>query len=302
MSPSLPSFIDPMLARLGEPFDSDKHLFEWKWDGFRALVFREPAGVRVRSRRNLDLFPRFPDLDFLEVLPPGVIVDGEIIILVDGKPSFERLLQRERTKTGDRIEAMARSSPALYVAFDLLYDGGGSILDRPLTERRARLESVLEKSKSDRLLYSEGVVGAGNALFATALEREFEGVVGKRLNSPYLAGQRTDAWIKFKKSTTIYCVILGYQLDETGVVRSLLVGTDVDGKLACVGRVGSGLTEASRRTLTRMLSTRVRPTPVVPTDLDAIYVEPGVFCVVSYVEKTGGGMLRAPVFKELIAE
>ncbi len=152
------------------------------------------------------------------------------------------------------------------------------------------------------MVFSEGVVGAGLALFEQAVARDFEGVVAKRLNSLYLPGQRTDAWIKFKKSTTVLCVILGYVTDEIGSLRSIIVVTDVDGTLTCVGRVGSGFNEQTRRTLERMLPQRRRETCFVETELTGMWVEPGVFCKVSYVEKTGAGLLRAAVFKELVFE
>ena len=319
----LPSFIFPMLARLGEPFESKDHLFEWKWDGFRAVIFRDRDGIRVRSRRDNDLGPRFPELETLMALPPGTAVDGEIVILENGKPSFERVLQRERSRgtsgqSGARISRGTSStpgipnasravpptppnvSPAFFVVFDLLFENYRPRMDQPLLTRRAALEALVHRFPDAKMVFSEGVVGAGLALFEQAVARDFEGVVAKRLNSLYLPGQRTDAWTKFKKSTTVLCVILGYLTDELGSLRSIIVGTDIDGTLTCVGRVGSGFDEHTRRILERMLPQRRREACFVETDLDGIWVEPGIFCKVSYVERTGAGMLRAAVFKELV--
>lgn len=288
-----------MLAKLGEPFESKDHLFEWKWDGFRALIFRDREGIRVRSRRDNDLGPRFPELETIQALPPGTAIDGEIVILENGKPSFERVLQRERSR-GGASTSWPDVSPAFFVVFDLLYENYQSRMDQPLVKRRAALEALVQRFPEAKIVFSEGVVGAGLALFEQAVARDFEGVVAKRLNSLYLPGQRTDAWIKFKKSTTVLCVILGYLTDELGSLRSIIVGTDIDGKLTCVGRVGSGFNEQTRRILERMLPQRRRATCFVETDLDGIWVEPGIFCKVSYVERTGAGMLRAAVFKELV--
>ena len=91
----LPSFIPPMLARSGEPFDSEDHLFEIKWDGTRALAFVERGACRLLNRRRLEISERYPELSFLPKLDAGTILDGEIVVLRDGKPDFDLLLSRE---------------------------------------------------------------------------------------------------------------------------------------------------------------------------------------------------------------
>ena len=294
----LPRFLPPMLAVLGDaPFDSDGHLFEWKWDGFRALVRRGPDGLSVLSRRDRDLRPRFPDLDFLEALPVGTILDGEIVALEDGRPNFELLLSRERTRSGSQIDRLARSRPVLFVAFDVLYADGQRTTDRTLMERRDVLRPLVEQLDHPRALFSEGIVGPGRKLYEDAVGRELEGVVAKRIQSRYQVGRRSDDWIKIKRSQTAICVILGFLRDETGGLRSLIVGAEENGALVCVGRVGSGFTEETRRTLLPELEGRIRETPLVPTELDGIWIEPGLFCRVGYVEKTKAGMLRAPVYR-----
>jgi len=288
-----------MLAQLGKPFDSPDHIFEWKWDGFRALAFRDADGYRLRSRNDHDLKKRFPELKFLQELPPGTVVDGEIVVLVDGQPNFEILLGRERSRSGDAAR-LAKVTPAIFVAFDLLFQDYTSICQRPLRERRERLEALLATQSADRFVFSEGLVGNGLALFEQAVARDFEGVVGKRLDSLYLLGKRSDAWIKFKKSSTIYCVIIGYLERDDGDLRSVIVATDVEGTLTCVGRVGSGIDASTRRVLLEEFRGIAQTDPAVPTDLEGKWVQPSVFCLVSFVEKTRAGMLRAPVWKERV--
>lgn len=294
----LPRFLSPMLAVLGDaPFDSDAHLFEWKWDGFRAFVRRGPDGLTILSRRERDLRPRFPDLDFLDALPEGTILDGEIVALEDGKPNFELLLSRERTRAGDQVDRLARSRPVLFVAFDILYADGERLTDCTLLERREALRPLVAQLGHPRALFSEGIVGPGRKLYEDAVGRELEGIVAKRTTSRYLPGKRTEDWIKIKRSQIAFCVILGFQRDGTGGLKSLVVAMEEHGTLRCVGRVGSGFTEEMRRTLLLQLEARVRAMPIVPTDLDGIWVEPGLFCRVSYVERTKAGMLRAPVYR-----
>lgn len=298
----LPAFVPPMLAKLGQrPFDSEEHVFEPKWDGFRALVLVEKGGWRARSRADRDLAPRFPELGAAAALPPGTALDGELVVVREGRPDFESMLRREQARKPRQVAAFEASLPASFAVFDLLYQDGEALLDLPLVERQSRLAALLEEVDDPRLVRSEGVLGKGVEFFERALELGFEGVVAKRLDSPYLPGRRTDLWTKVKATQRLLCVILGWVPDETGDLRSLVVGTDREGELRCVGRVGSGISEAERRRLRELLGTLSRPEAVVDCGgLAGEWVEPKLFCVVSFLEFTGNGTLRAPVFVELV--
>src|SRR5690242_13667915 len=123
-----------MLARHGEPFDSDDWLFEVKWDGVRAVAYVERDGWRMHSRHRRDLAGRYPELEELRRLPPGLILDGELCALgADGKPDFHAALTREAAR-GRRQALAARSQPITFVAFDLLYRDFAPLLERPLRE------------------------------------------------------------------------------------------------------------------------------------------------------------------------
>lgn len=300
----LPDFIPPMLCASGKPFDSPEHLFEVKWDGMRTLCFVEEDGThgyRLRNRQQRDVLPNYPELEFLAKLPQGVVLDGELVLLEEGRPSFRGLMGRQHVRDPRRIASMARSNPVCYVVFDLLYRGFEPILEEPLVERRKRLQQVVEELREERLMFSDGVVGNGKSFFAEMRQRDFEGIVAKRLDSRYLPGQRTNAWTKIKQAYQIHCLILGYLTAEGDRedLRSLVIATDEDGQLRCVGRVGSGLTNAMRERLLALLKPRVRETPLIPVDGPGTWVEPGLYCTVSYLEKTAAG-LRAPVFVDLV--
>src|SRR5689334_18130003 len=116
----LPPFIEPMLAKSGKPFDSDQHLFEIKWDGTRALAFVDRE-VRLLNRRRIEIGFRYPDLVDLSKLPRGTVLDGEIVVMRDGKPDFAALQSREQTRTPIRIASLAARTPATFVVFDQLY-------------------------------------------------------------------------------------------------------------------------------------------------------------------------------------
>ncbi|MCA8956697.1 MAG: ATP-dependent DNA ligase [Planctomycetes bacterium] len=300
--PALPDFIPPMLARRAEPFDSDEFLFEIKWDGTRAQGRITDRGAVWTNRRRADLTDRYPELAGLGELGEGLLLDGEIVVLRDGKPDFRGMLSREQARGPQRAAALSRTAPATFVAFDLLFLRGESLLDAPLLERRAALHACLEPySHLPGLLFSDGVVGAGRAFTEAAVAQQLEGVMAKRLTSTYLPGVRSADWLKIKRRLRIQCAILGFQL--TGrELRSLIVATDVDGELRYVGKVGSGLDGATRTRLITLLQQRRRATPLVACEIDGLFVEPGLYCTVDYLEWTAAGHLRAPVFVELIVD
>ncbi len=282
MAGELP-FVPPMLARLGEPFDAEDHLFEVKWDGYRALVLSDAAGVRVLSRNQVDFTVRFRAADWLGALPAGTALDGEIVALRDGLPDFEQLQQRN-------------PGPVVFMAFDVLFAGGASLQGEPLVERRKVLADLVAATGHPRIALSDGVVGAGKAFFAQLVARGFEGVVGKRLCSRYEAGQRSGAWTKCKRSESLHCAIIGYVAVGEDLRSLALAAPDATGRLTYVGGVGSGLDGALRSALLPRLRARPRATPLVPCSEPASWVEPGLYCTVKFVERTRSGHLRAPVF------
>jgi ATP-dependent DNA ligase len=196
--PELPRFVPPMLAQPGVPFDSPEHLFEIKWDGTRALALVEQGGCRLVNRHRADVTDRYPDLGFLGTLPAGTVLDGEVVVLHNGKPSFGLLLSRNQVRASLKIQLLARVLPVTYVVFDLLYERYESLLAQPLGTRRKRLEKLIQGCTHPRLVFSQGVVGPGKAFFAEICRQGLEGMMAKRLVSRYRPGRRTDAWIKIK--------------------------------------------------------------------------------------------------------
>ena len=299
MPAALPEFVPPMLARLErEPFDSDRHVFEVKWDGIRALAFVGEGDYRLLSRNQKDLAPRYPELAFLAAAEPGLVLDGELVVLRDGRPDFFEVLQREQAQKPIKIQALARTLPVSYVVFDVLYRRFRSVMKRPLVDRRQALAEIVAGCAEPRLVFSEGVVGAGTTFFEEVRSRELEGMVAKKLTSPYQPGRRTGAWIKVKPRKEMVCAILGY-LATGDDLRSLIIGAEEEGELVCVGRVGSGLTDALRARLLADCRARGRAEPLIDCGMEGDWIEPGLFCRVEYLERTERG-LRAPVFVELL--
>src|SRR6266852_3706263 len=163
--PELPRFVSPMLAKGGAPFDSPDHLFEVKWDGTRVLAFVESHGYRLVNRHRADVTDRYPELGFLNDLPTGTVLDGEVVVLRQGKPDFGLLLSRNQARAPLKIQSLARTFPATYIVFDLLYDRFESHLALPLWARRQRLEGGVRACATPRFVFSEGIVGSGRAFF-----------------------------------------------------------------------------------------------------------------------------------------
>jgi DNA ligase D-like protein (predicted ligase) len=297
-----------MLARTGEPFDSPDFMFEIKWDGIRAVALVEDGDYRLFTRNRNPIKMKYPEVASIAALPSGTALDGELVALRDGMPDFELILRREQVRSPETAQRMSRTSPALFMVFDLLYHDGGSIMGEPLRDRRSRLRETLEAGELESVILSEAIAGSGKAIFRELCERGLEGMVAKRLDSPYVPGRRSDSWRKIKRRLRAHCVIIGYIEKEGGDFQSLLVATNsLPGEaswegLRYVGRVGSGFGGALRGRLCSLLARRLRPTPVVPCREKAIWVEPELFCTVSFNEITEAGVLRAPVFEELIEE
>jgi ATP-dependent DNA ligase len=249
--------IAPMLARLADEIPgAGDFLFEPKWDGFRAIVFRGESDVFIQSRDRRPLDRYFPELHdaLLERLPDGCVIDGEIVIMTPHGLDFD-VLQMRLHPAASRVAKLARECPASFVAFDLLAVDGDDHMDTPQTERRALLERLLagvdppvhltpmtrNRDLAERWL--EEFEGAG-----------LDGVIAKPADAPYQPNKR--AMIKIKHVRTADCVVAGFRWYKNGkdLVGSLLLGLyDDSGVLQHVG-VTSSFTMAKRKQLTAELA------------------------------------------------
>ncbi len=229
----------PQLARPGAELPvGDGWVYEPKWDGFRAIAFVDGGDVQVQSRNGKSLSRYFPELEF----PPGrYVLDGELVIrTAAGGEDFEALQERIHP-AASRVKMLAERTPATFVAFDLLAEGDESLLERPLTERRAALEALvaepveLTPTTADPAAAEPWLHGA-------------EGVIAKRADAPYRPGERT-GMVKVKRVRTIDCVVVGWRPGKKeGTVGSLILGLYEDGELYPVGHT-SGFTAKRAREL-----------------------------------------------------
>lgn len=303
---TLPARISPMLATAAEPFDSPEHQFEVKWDGTRCLAFIDgPDKIRLQNRRDIEMRSRYPELAVLRGVPAGTVLDGEIIVLEDGRPSFPRLQQREHLLDPRRIEIASQRIPATLMAFDLLYLRGVRLYAKPLSERRALLEQVVGELGSPHVLAPEPILEQGRALFSWAEQNQIEGIIAKRLSSPYLPGRRSTHWNKIKVAQTAVFEVIGFTPREDGrpFVSALIIGERSGSRWVYKGKVGSGFNEEDRAALFAALSSApLLEKPPRDGPADAVWRMPGLRCAVRFFEKTAIGMLRAPVFKGFVGE
>jgi bifunctional non-homologous end joining protein LigD len=312
----MPDRLVPMLAKLGTiPADDDRWAYEVKWDGIRAVCFSEPGRMRLVTRNGNDVTARYPELARLNraLSMHRAILDGEVIALdADGRPSFAALQGRMHLTRESAVRRLAKEAPVTYMAFDLLWLDGHSLMDRPYEERRAALLGL--GLEGERWTTPEHVVGRGAEILAATREQGLEGVIAKRLDAPYEPGRRTGAWIKVKNTNRQELVIGGW-LPGDGRRRerigALLLGVREEGAdaarpLRFAGRVGTGFTEDELDRLAAQLAPLVRDDPPfaeIPKSAKvprtAVFVEPRLVCEVEFLEWSRDGVLRAPSYKGL---
>ncbi|HEX6547827.1 MAG TPA: non-homologous end-joining DNA ligase [Candidatus Dormibacteraeota bacterium] len=305
---SMPGQVVPMMAKLasGIPSDEAKWGFEFKWDGIRAVVYSAGGTLRIQSRNLEDITRRYPELRPLSesLGSHEVVLDGEIVALdSSGRPSFEVLQQRMGLNAESEIRRKMREVPAVYMVFDVIYLDGRSLLKMPYRERRGRLEGLELNGPAWQV--PPWVAGDGEALRQASARNGLEGIMAKRLDSPYEPGRRSGAWLKIKNHLRQEFVICGWEPGEgrrAGLPGSLLLGYYDGDELVYAGKVGTGFTEKTLEVLKRKLEPLKtdrqvfdrRPSPVPRT---AQPVEPKLVCEVEFNEWTKTGQLRAPSFK-----
>ena len=288
----------------GLPTDGTLWAYEVKWDGMRVLADVRDGRVRLTSRRENDVTVAFPELGRLAGSHSDVLLDGEVVVLRGGVPSFSALAERFHVRDVGRAAALARVAPATLIAFDVLRLYGVDLTGRPWQERREALERLAPSGSAWQIspAYADGV-----ALLEATRERGLEGIVAKRRASPYRSGARTADWVKVAHRRVQSCVVGGWrtEIDDSSRVGALLLGLWSQGPgrrvLRYAGKAGSGLATASQADLLAVLgsvTTRTSPfDPPVPRpdSIGARWLEPLVVVDVRHLGHTEGGRLRQPV-------
>jgi bifunctional non-homologous end joining protein LigD len=311
----MPERVLPMLAHAAAyPADEERWAFEIKWDGIRALVHSHDGRVKVHTRTLQDVTSQYPELRCVGESLAGrqAILDGEVVAFDDaGRPSFQRLQGRLGLGSISAVEEKRREVPVAYVAFDILYLDGRDLTGHPYAERRGILEGLGLEGGACRV--SQAVVGDGHAMLAIP---GIEGIVAKRLDSPYEPGARSSLWRKIKLQRRQELVIGGYTPGRgarAGRIGALLLGVHdappdearergAPQRLLYAGSAGTGFTEeelARLRSLLEPLRRSSSPFANAVDKKDAVFVEPRLVAELEFTEWTGSGRLRHPSYKGL---
>jgi ATP-dependent DNA ligase len=255
---AVPLDLAPMEAKLVDDIPTGPGWrFEPKWDGFRCLAFKAGGEVALKAKSGKPLGRYFPDVvEMLKALPVSrFVVDGELTIAVGGELSFDAL-QLRLHPAESRVRKLAAETPASLVLFDCLLDAAGrSLVEAPLAKRRAELEALFRRFKApERISLSPGTDDPAQARrWLAEVGPALDGVVAKRLDGPYLPGER--AMLKIKRMRTADCVVGGFRYEQdSGLVGSLLLGLyDAEGRLDHVGFTAT-ISDAERPALTKRLA------------------------------------------------
>jgi bifunctional non-homologous end joining protein LigD len=304
----------PMLATLTDKaFDADDWIFEFKWDGVRSFAASN-GETTLFSRNRRDITATYPELSKLHerMVAIDAMVDGEIVAMSGGRPSFELLQSRVNLQDKGSIKTAMKQIPVMYMAFDLLYLDGRSLLNTAIEDRKAMLQELIVPS--DNLQVSPFVESEGCAVFEASRAQSLEGMVAKRLGSTYRPGKRSKDWLKIKTTFDADVVVGGWTKGEgarSDTLGALLVGAYDGGKLRYVGSVGTGFTDKSLTEVVRALKaveSSQRPFADDPSGSRSAFgkviknprwTEPSLVARVEFRELTSVGRLRAPSFKGL---
>ncbi|MGE5385472.1 MAG: DNA ligase D [Betaproteobacteria bacterium] len=295
---ALPDQLAPQLATLVERVPgSDQWSYELKFDGYRILARIDGNEVRLITRNGNDWTAKLPELAaaVAELKLDSAWLDGEIVVLdAEGKPDFGAL----QNAFGDERTAAVR-----YFVFDLPFHGGYDLRPVPLAERRKRLESLLRQAP-ERIRFSADFEASGHDILQNACRLKLEGIIGKRVDRPYISGRSND-WIKLKCTQRQEFVIVGYsdpQGSRVGFGALLLAVHDEAGRLRYAGRVGAGFDDTNLAALKKKLAVlAVDRTPLFepPKEARGHWVKPQLVAEVSFAGWTKEGVLRHSVFHGL---
>lgn len=275
-----------------------------KWDGVRVLTYYDGSRVQLFNRQLNERTGQYPELTHIEnyCSANSVILDGEVIALEKGKPSFHQVMKRDGIRRLEKVEWIMQQVGISYMVFDLLFYNGKWVNTLPLKERQEILSDVLRPQ--ERVHGVENFTDA-QGLFEAIKGQDLEGIVCKKLSSTYAIGGKDNRWQKVKNYRDLLAAVGGVTLRE-GTVNALLLGAyDAEGQFWYIGHAGTGkLTQEDWQELTRKIQPlRRSASPFINRPArtkEAIWLEPEFTVKVRFLEWTGGGTLRQPSIQALM--
>ncbi len=288
-----------LLHEVKEPFDDEDYIYELKLDGIRCVAYIEPKSVSLQNKRFKELTPIYPELsDICKCVKKRVILDGELVVLTNGKPDFFALQRRSLMTDSFRISLAAKKNPVQFAAYDILYCDGKDLTDMPLMERKKILSENVKEGFN--LSISRYVSTTGVAFFELAKEENLEGIVAKKKDGLYHIGKRTHDWIKIKVMQDEDLLVLGYQPDEDGKVKDLILGYyDNKGKLKCRGKVYLGVSKAEQRIIAEFAKKNTVKKQWFDKYKNVVWLKPQLVGTAHFMHETESGGMRQPIWKGL---
>ncbi len=283
-----------------EPFDSPFHYFQIKWDGVRMLAFVENKAVRLQNRRGLERTFQYPELQEIGKLLGSreAVLDGEVIVLEGGKPSFPRVMQRDLCSREKMLGYLRKAHPVTYCVFDLLFIDGVDLTPMPYSYRIEQLRCIFTGNNS--AVYINENFRSGKDLFQQLARRGWEGVVAKDKSGRYVWGpKKSSVWLKIKIRRQQLCLVGGLSFSG-GIPSALLLGVYRDEDLTYIGKAGSGLSRKDLLELDHLAAGHAQGEPSFvnpPRGKDLVWLKPALTVLVEYAEWTDNLQLRAPVIK-----
>lgn len=292
--------ISPMLLHeVKEPFDNMDYIHELKLDGIRCIAYIEPKSVSLQNKRYKELTPIYPELsDICKCVKKRVILDGELVVLTGGKPDFYALQRRSLMTDNFKISLAAKRNPVQFVAYDILYFDGKDLTEKPLMERKAILAKAV--TEGHNLSISRYIEEHGIAFFNLAKKENLEGIVSKKKDGLYHIGKRTHDWAKVKVMQDEDLLICGYQPDEDGNVKDLVLGYyDNNGGLKCRGKVYLGVSKEERAIIAEFAKKNTVKRPWFDKYKNVVWLVPKLVGTAHFMHETESGGMRQPVWKGL---
>lgn len=281
----------PMLFYESAPFDSNEFIYELKFDGIRCFAYLDNNRTTLINKRGKDVSQTYPELLLIhQNIKKSCLLDGELVIMINGKPNFYELQRRSLLLNSFKIKLAANKYPLIFVVFDILIIGDDLIIDKPLMERKKILqENIIE---SPQLVISRFIEANGKAFFELAKAHDLEGIVAKEKFSRYYPGKRSRSWLKIKVYQEDDLIICGYVPSQLGI-KKLILGTYNQNKdLVYVTTV---LTSKDKKNIMEFARKHPGP-PLFNSNDEIIWMQPHLVGIVRYMMKTKAKGLRQPVF------
>jgi bifunctional non-homologous end joining protein LigD len=300
--------LEPMYCSIGTEVPGEGWTFEPKYDGVRVLAYATATDVKLMTRNGRDKAKQFPEIvTALKKLAAqtrrSLVLDGEIVALIDGDPArFQELQGRMHVTESELIERRTSSTPAALILFDILMDGDEALIHEPWSARRDRLVKRIGKKVTPQLRITESIEGDGKKMLEKARRQGWEGIIAKRVDSPYEPGVRSRKWLKLKIEFREEFVVGGYTEPRNNRehIGAMLLGYFDKGRFIYAGHTGGGFTRKGLEDMYRLLKPLERKTSpfeeTPKTNEKAHWVTPHVVVEVKFSEWTADRRLRQPIF------